>query len=525
MNAAHTGMGDELTVGKVGLHVARTRPGKLAVYDDRRRLTYGELDRQVQALAGSLVAEGVAKGGIVCAYLPNCIDYIVLVLAVARAGAVFSPLNPRFKAYEIAKLLAKARPAMVFTTHDRVATVMEALGTPDRDGPPPRIVSIDGGDAPPAPAVGIGRLRPPAPSLPAVAETDLFSLMFTSGTTGHPKGALAAHRARMIWVVNAAIQYGLNEDDVYLGTMPQVHSAGLTFTLIHLYIGATVRVMEHFDPDAYLEIVERERITSSLTVPTMLNMILEARRHSARRHDLGSLRCVLTCGSPLPLSTKQQVLNEISDRLYDYYGSTESNSMSVLKPRDQLRKPASVGQPFVNVEFTIAGPDGQALPAGETGEIWCANPSVMDRYLGSEADTAAAFSGRWYRTGDLGYLDEEGFLYIVGRSKDMFVSGGVNVYPAEIEQVIMLHPAVLDCAVIGVDDEKWGQVAKVFVTLRKGHGLTLEALQAHCRQYLADYKKPRYLQFMAEIPKNAGGKTIKAALPAGIPETEKEAQQ
>jgi len=522
MSPAHASTGNELTVGRVGLHVARTQPGKLAVYDGSRSLTYGELDRQVQALAGSLAAEGVAKGDIVCAYLPNCIDYIVLVLAVARAGAVFSPLNPRFKAYEIAKLLASARPAMVFTTQDRVGTIVDALGGGASGGRAPRIVSLDG-QAPPAPAIAMGRLRPPVPTLPLVEETDLFSLMFTSGTTGHPKGALAAHRARMIWVVNAAIQYGLNEDDVYLGTMPQVHSAGLTFTLIHLYIGATVRVMEHFDPAGYLEIVERERITSSLTVPTMLNMILEARRHSAHRHDLGSLRCLLTCGSPLPLSTKRQVLEGISDRLYDYYGSTESNSMSVLKPRDQLRKPASVGQPFVNVEFMIAGPDGQALPAGQTGEIWCANPSVMDRYLGSEADTAAAFCGRWYRTGDLGYLDEEGFLYIVGRSKDMFVSGGVNVYPAEIEQVIMLHPAVLDCAVIGVDDEKWGQVAKAFVTLRRGHDLTLEGLQEHCRRYLADYKKPRYLQFMAEIPKNAGGKTIKTALPAGMTQTEKEA--
>jgi len=516
MTPAAPGGGGELTVGRVGLHVARMQPGKLAVHDGRRRLTYGELDRRVAALAGSLTAEGVARGDVVCAYLPNCIDYIVLVLAVARAGAVFSPLNPRFKAYEVGRLLAQARPRMVFTTGDRVPLVAQALAEA-AGGPVPRIVTMDEGDAPP-PAVAAVRLAPPADELPAVGESDLFSLMFTSGTTGRPKGALATHRARMLWVVNAAIQYGLNEDDVYLGTMPQVHSAGLTFTLIHLYIGATVRVLEHFDAQAYLDIVERERITSSLTVPTMLNMILEARRHGPRRHDLGSLRCLLTCGSPLPLSTKREVIAEISDRLYDYYGSTESNSMSVLKPRDQLRKPASVGQPFVNVEFRIAGDDGRPLAAGQPGEIWCANPSAMQRYLGDPADTEAAFSGRWYRTGDLGYLDDEGFLYIVGRSKDMFVSGGVNVYPAEIEQVLMLHPAVLDCAVIGVDDAKWGQVAKAFVTLRKGCELDLAELQRHCRQYLADYKTPRHLAFMAEIPKNAGGKTIKTALPADVAE-------
>lgn len=502
---------NELTVGRVGAHVARNQPGKLALFDGRRRITYGELDATVDRLASALAAVGVDKGDVVSAYLPNCIDYVLVVLAVARAGAVFSPINPRFKAYEISRLLNKSTPRVIFTTGDRVGTITEACELGGVSGA--LLVGVDGATDQ---AWALDRLlQTPAHGLPAVEDTDFFSLMFTSGTTGEPKGALATHRARMLWVLNAAIQYGLSEDDVYLGTMPQVHSAGLTFTLIHLYVGATVRILEHFDPRAFLEIVERERVTSSLTVPTMLTMILEAQQEADRKHDLGSLKRVVTCGSPLPPTTKRKVIETVSDQLYDYYGSTESNSMTVLKPRDQLRKPNSVGQPFTNVELMIAGPDGAPLPAGQTGEIWCANPSRMTCYLNNPQETEAAFTGRWFHTGDLGYLDDEGFLYLVGRSKDMIVSGGVNIYPAEIEHVIMQHPAVLDCAVIGVPDDKWGQAVKAFIVLRRGCALELEALQEYCKGYLADYKKPRHLEVMAELPKNAGGKTVKHALTSG----------
>ncbi len=504
-------LADELTVGGVPRHAARVMPGKCALDDGRRQFTFGELDERVERLASALAASGVGKGDVVCAYLPNCIDYVLVVLAAARAGAVFSPIDPRFKVFEIAALLRFTRPRVIFTTTERLRTIDEATERARQEAAQRVVVDATGG------AQGTSRplaqmLEHPVRALPAVAEADYFSLMFTSGTTGEPKGALATHRARMLWVLNAAIQYGLNDEDRYLGTMPQVHSAGLTFTLIHLYVGATVRILEHFDPVAFLDIVERERISSSLTVPTMLTMILEALDKSARPYALGSLKRVVSCGSPLPLPVKQRVIERISDQLYDYYGSTESNSMTVLKPRDQLRKPASVGQPFTNVEIMIAGPDGRALAPNETGEVWCSNPSVMASYRDRPEETAAAFTGPWFHTGDLGYLDEEGFLYLVGRSKDMIISGGVNIYPVEIEQVIMLHLAVLDCAVVGIPDAKWGQSIKAFVVLRDGQRLTLAELQKHCLEYLADYKMPRSLEIVRDLPKNAGGKTVKSAL-------------
>lgn len=501
----------DLTVGRIGVHVARTQPQRVALYDERRKLTYSELDRRVHALACGLRLSGIRNADVVAAYLPNCIEYVEVVLAVSRAGAVFSPLNPRLKAWEIAQMLRVGRPAAVFTTADRGPIVEDAIATAGLDSTQIYIVD-DGPLTPRTSPMGPLLERPPF-ELEPVAETDSFCLMFTSGTTGDAKGILATHRARMLWVLNAAIQYGLNDEDVYLGTMPQVHSAGLTFTLMHLYVGATVRILEHFDPANFLDIIERERITSSLSVPTMLTMVVQAQEQSARRHDLCSLRRLLTCGAPLPLATKRKVIENITDQLYDYYGSTESNSMTVLRPRDQLRKPHSVGQAFTNVLLMIAGPDEETLPPGETGEVWCSNPSVMSGYVDSPEETATVFNGRWYRTGDLGYLDDEGYLHLAGRVREVVISGGVNIYPAEIEKVLMMHPDVLDCAVVGVPDEKWGQAVKAYVVAKAGKALRLEELQSHCLQYLADYKKPRHLQLVPELPKNAGGKTVKRALP------------
>jgi acyl-CoA synthetase (AMP-forming)/AMP-acid ligase II len=495
----------ELTVGAVPRHYARIEPGKRALYDGERSLTYGELDRRVDRVASAMVRAGMTRGDVVCAYLPNCIDYVVIVLAVARAGAVFSPINPRFRQVEVAAILEVARPRLVFSTAALAPMLRVAMASTVMA----RIIIVDAtGDTDTLQAM----LAEPAGALPSVCERDCFCLMFTSGTTGEPKGALASHRARMLWVLNATIQYGLDETDIYLGTMPQVHSAGLTFTLMHLYAGATVRILPHFDAAQFVDIVERERITSALTVPTMLTMIVEAIDAAPAQHALGSLKRLVTCGSPLPLATKRRVLEKVTGELYDYYGSTESNSMSVLRPADQLREPASVGQAFRNVELMIADTDGSACAANAVGEVWCANPSIFDAYRDRPDDTARAFTGRWYHTGDLGYLDDEGFLHLVARRSDVLKSGGVNVYPAEIERVLLLHPAVLDAAVVGIPDDKWGQSVKAFVVKRSGAPLDLASLQAHCANYLADYKKPRSVEFLASLPKNAGGKTMKSAL-------------
>lgn len=507
MNPTNANEPGDLTVGRIGRHIARINGDRTALDDGSARLTYAELDARVDALAGALGALGAGKGDVVSAYLHNSIEYVITVLAVARAGAIFSPLNPRFRSGELTPILEQARPKAVMAAPDRIEPLREALSAARHDC---RVVCCGETDADALRWDDL--LAAPAASGVPVGERDFFSLMFTSGTTGVPKGALATHRARMLWVLNACILYSLGEDDAYVGTMPLVHSAGLTFTLMHLQVGGTVHILRDFSPEAYLDLVEGARITSSLVVPTMLVMILERMRQEGGDRDLSSLRRLVTCGSPLQQNTKEQVLDRITRQLYDYYGSTESNSMTVLKPADQRRKAQSVGQPFANVEIRIADEAGTPLEPGESGEVWCRNPSLMSEYLNHPEATARAFTDGWFHTGDLGYMDEDGFLYLVGRKGDMIVSGGMNVYPAEIENALMNHPDILDCAVTGEPHPKWGQCVAAYVVLREGGSVDLETVQAHCSGVLADYKKPRVLKIVSSIPKNAGGKTVKSML-------------
>tara|TARA_Y100001934_G_scaffold275670_1_gene370697 strand:+ start:65 stop:1624 length:1560 start_codon:yes stop_codon:yes gene_type:complete len=498
----------ELCVGQIGSAVAATTPDKPALTDGDTTLTFGDLNGRVSSLASGLLALGINKGDVVSAYLPNCIAYIIVVLGVARAGAVFSPINPRLKEAEVASILSLARSRAIFTTNDRKTLVHRAV---ERGGiNRPEMVTIDPGQNDGGPTFG-ELCSTPHVVLPDVSADDYFSLMFTSGTTGQPKGVLATHRARMVWLHKAIDVYGLSQEDVYLGVMPQVHSAGLTFTLMHLHVGGRVHIQRDFDPAEYLALIGRERVTSSLVVPTVLVMVLEALDQGGNQ-DLQSLRRLVTCGSPLQITTKEGVLDRITPNLFDYYGSTESNSMTVLGPDDQRRKPNSVGPPFEGVEIRITGEDGETMPEGEVGEIWCLNPSVMSRYLDDDDATAAAFTDGWFHTGDLGHVDSDGYLYLVGRSKEIIISGGVNIHPAEVEQVLMSHPAVLDCAIIGLPDTKWGQIVTACVIPRRGANIGLPELQAHCATELADYKKPRRLEILDSIPRNVGGKTLRTEL-------------
>jgi long-chain acyl-CoA synthetase len=487
-------------VGDIGRDWSRVSPDVVALDDGSAAYTFRQLHDRVDRVAAGLARIGIRKGDVVSVVLPTSCDCIVAVLAVARAGAIFCPLNTRFTARELVRLISVAKPRAVLVDGNRHPAfddpaLLEACATS-------QIVEIG----------AIAEAASPNITLPPVEPGDFFSLMFTSGTTGLPKGALATHRARMTWISSGIGAYGLARDDRYLSAMPLVHSAGLTLALMHLEAGAQVRIMPRFDAGAFLRISAEARITSALAVPTMLVMLLAELDDGCTTPDLSSVRRLLTCGAPLSQSTKDAVLKRLSSQLYDFYGSTESNSMTVLRPDDQVRKSRSVGKPFPNVELMIADPSGDALPAGAVGEVWSCNPSTMSRYLDAPEATAAAFSGRWYRTGDLGYLDDEGYLHLVGRAQELIISGGLNIYPPEIESVLMEHPAVRDCAVVGMPDDTWGQVVRAYIALRGGACLTLGEVQAHCKRQLADFKKPRQIEIVGEIPRNAGGKAVKSAL-------------
>lgn len=488
------------TVGDIGRRWSRASPEAIALEDGIATLTYRQLDDRATCFAAHLARVGVRKGEVVSALLPNGCHYLVAVLAVSRAGGIFCPLNPRFTATELARILRAARPAAMIINDHRNPLLADSLLMDLL--PWERIVPIAASEA--------GEVADVA--LPPIDSEDFFSLMFTSGTTGEPKGALATHRARMAWVASAINEYGITKDDIYLSAMPLVHSAGLTLALIHLQAGARVYIMPRFDAVEFLAAIEREQVTSVLAVPTMLSMLLAELDGVERTYDLSSIRRLLTCGAPLSQKTKSAALGRISSQLYDFYGSTECNSMTVLRPCDQVRKAQSVGKPFANVEIMIAGPCGEALPSHRIGEVWSCNPSTMSAYLNAPKATQAAFSGRWYRTGDLGYVDDDGYLHLVGRAQEMIISGGMNIFPPEIENVLMEHPSVRDCAVVGIPDDTWGEVVKAFIAVRGDARLSLGDVQSHCSKQLADFKKPRQMEIVAEIPRNSGGKIVKSAL-------------
>lgn len=494
------------TVADIARSHARRSPDRIALDDGNRRLTYAQLDAMADALAQGLVAAGVRQGDVVGWSLPAGLASAVSVLAIARSGAILCPLNPRYRPGELAPLLLQARPRVVLAG-EGTRDVLGLAGA--QAGVGFRLLALDDpgdlDDLVHAPAWA----RAQAP-LPRVDAGNDFTLLFTSGTTGRPKGAVATHGSRMAWIRSAPDVYGIGADDRFLSAMPQSHSAGLTFTLIHLHAGATVRLLDRFDPQRVLRAAREEGITSLLAVPTMLRRLLDALPPGAP--PLTGLRRLVTCGSPLPADTREQALERLSPQLYDYFGCTESSSVSVLRPHEQRTRAGSVGKPYPGVRVQVVDADGNSCRPGEVGQVRCDNPSTMRGYWNDPQATAAAFDGPWYRTGDLGHLDADGYLFIAGRAGDMVISGGINIHPAEVEQVLQQHPAIAEAAVAGVPDPVWGRALKAYVVLREGAALSLDDIQRHCARHLADFKKPRSVRFLAALPRNAAGKVVRSEL-------------
>jgi acyl-CoA synthetase (AMP-forming)/AMP-acid ligase II len=305
----------------------------------------------------------------------------------------------------------------------------------------------------------------------------------------------------MLWRLPIyAFDFGMGPGDTWLSITPLAQGGGRAFAMAHLQRGGTVLIDPEFDPERVLATIERERVTTCFMVPTMFRRVLGD--PMLARADSSSLRCVISTGAELPPETRLQIVDRFTPNLYQFYSSTESGGITVLPPWLQDAKGDSVG----------VGVFGKELRLADDGEVLSRGPAVMLEYFRNAEATAEAFDGDWFRTGDFGRLDEEGFLYIVGRKKEMIISGGLNVYPAEVERALYTHPAVQEAAVVGRPDQEWGEVVAAFVQLRPGGRATAEELIEHCRERLASYKKPRHVKFMAELPRTTSGKIAKQFL-------------
>jgi fatty-acyl-CoA synthase len=485
---------------------ALTNPGRLAVVMQDRSLTYDELDERSSRLASALAGRGFLRGDRVAVLLFNRVEYLEIFFAVAKLGGVIIPVNYLFKANEVAYLLEDSGATWLFVEPGLRNAV-----------PPAKVTQISVGGAD-ADSLDYDELvaggSPEAPDVP-VDSGDIFLLQYTSGTTGFPKGATHTHDTVLWNSLHQVADFAMTRADVYLSIPALCWAAGLhDFTLASLWTGGTVVLhpSRTFDPEEVFRTIERHRVTISLFVPTVLRLVLA---HPLEGYDLSSLRAVLSGGEPVPVP----VIEEFQQRLptcdlIQGYGMSEFPTlMTFLDTEYAVAKRGSAGRATRITELRVIDADGRDVPAGEHGEIVVRSPATMVGYYGRPDATEATIVDGWLHTGDRGYVDEDGFLFIAGRTKDMIISGGLNVYPAEIERVIETHPAVKEVAVVGAPDEKYGEVGVAHVVIDDGSGLTEADLVSLARDHLANYKVPRRWVLRREpLPRTASGKVQKFEL-------------
>jgi fatty-acyl-CoA synthase len=496
---------------------AEGRGSHLALADDERRLDYASLEERAARCAGALAARGLGPGQRVALLLGNRSAYLEAVFAAARLGAIAVPLNVRLTAREIRALLADCTPRVLMHEADFADTVEHACaGLPE---PPAARLTCGGRPDPYEEALAAAS---PHRAIAPVSPEDPMLLMYTSGTTGAPKGALLPQRKTLYNARNAEIFFGLGGDDRVLVALPLFHSFGLKIlSLPTLHVGGSVLLQRRFDPERVWETVGREGITFFGGVPTMFRALLEALEAAPPgRFDLSTLRFLFTAGAAIPV----ELIRAFEARglvLKQGFGQTETSILCCLDAKDAVRKAGSVGRPVRHAEVrvvtqqSVEGPPDRWRDAavGETGEIVVRGPILMLGYWNRPEASAEVLRGEWLRTGDLATRDAEGFLTLVGRSRHMYISGGENVYPTEVEAVYEEHPDIREIAVVGVPDARWGEVGHAYCVLEPGARLDQEALHAWGAERLADFKLPRRFFAVGALPRTETGKVQKHRLP------------
>lgn len=501
---------------------AAARPEKEALVCGLERLSYGVLEARAEGVSAQLSELGIGSGDRVGLLFPNQAGYVWSFFGASRLGATVVPINPLLKADEIAHILADSQAKAVIIHESALTEALLALSSL----PAISYVLVSrttSGKLPAGQRAGAAQLidlaeghlsksLPPAMPITDPA-SELAVLVYTSGTTGRPKGAMLTHHNLTSAIGNVLGAFRMTDSDRCLAVLPLCHIYGLTVVMLaSVSSGGTLVIVEKFDAARVLATIEKEKVTLVPAVPAMYQFMLKELETTS--YDLSPVRMCLSGGAALPIELIASLEAHFGAPLVEGYGMTESACVATANPLEGVRKPGSVGPAVSNMAVAILAEDGRQLPPSpaNTGEVALKGPNIMRGYYQRPEASAECLRDGWLLTGDLGYKDEDGYLFLVGRKKELIIRGGQNIYPREIEEVISRMPQVLEVAVIGVPDRYMGERVKAVVALRPGSTLTSDEVKDYCREKLAEYKVPRLVEFVAALPRNSTGKILKRLL-------------
>ena len=504
-------MSRQLLVGELIRRQAHKIPNQIAFIYGDERITYLELEKKTLHLAGWLQDQGLRIGEKVGMIFKNNLAFAEVMFATASAGGVSVPINFRLAPEEYVYIINHSDTKILFIEEEyqeMMQSIRHKLPNVEQVVVVGKVNSME--------MINYKDIYQSAASYRTidglVHEDDACMICYTSGTTGLPKGAVLTHKNVLMSSLNSVVDSKIETGSKQLIVTPLFHIAGIGNLLISCTVGGTTVIHRDFTPVGVLKAIHDEKLNGLFMVPAMWNLVLQV--PNIEDYDLSSVKRCSTGAAICPIEVKEKMMHYFQNAgLFDAFGQTEmSPTTTCLVPQDNLRKTNSVGKPVLNVEVRIVDENMKDVPIGEIGEIVYRGPTLMKEYYKNPEATEEAFHGGWFHSGDLVRQDDEGFIYVVDRRKDMIISGGENIYPAEVEAALYKHDAILETAIVGVPDPQWGESVKAYIVLKKGKNLSEQEVIQHCLQHLASYKKPKFVEFLDELPRNPSGKILKRVL-------------
>lgn len=494
---------------------AKKRGKEIALVYEDKRLTYLELFKRVNSLGQSMMDKGIKKGDHVLLYMRNRMEMAEIYYAISIIGAVAVPINYMVRSRDLAELVNSSDSVFAFIEIEKLSDFEEGLPNFSRITPHNTVlVGNESNQEARSKYIDYSTFFLNECDQPIdieVGPEDLSVFIYSSGTTSLPKGIMLTHGALLTRSAQSFVEWGISEKDTVLLTVPMYHSIGHGMLFSLSSHGTRIIITREFDPEKTLQLMQNEKITYGIFVPTQYNMMLQSK--TIDQYDFSSVRLLISGGAPIHAETKKRIIETFSCEFSEFFGSSETGVIVILRPKEVIRKAKSVGIQTEIAEVRLVDHDGNDVGIGEEGEFACRWDGLFSGYYNLPEETRKSFLEEgWFLLGDMGKMDEEGYFYLLDRKKDMIISGGVNIYPKDIEEVINAHPAVLEAAVIGAPDEKWGEKVKAFVVCRVGQKVVREELLEYCNNKLAKFQRIKEIEFLESLPRNPSGKILKREL-------------